>query len=625
MDKKTKYHIWYAIAAIFGIYLLQSWWMSNRSTESIPYSQFEQYLQQGKIRSVAVGNQVITGTLKAPDRNGATRFATIRVAPDIAQQLAKAGVTYTGTTGDSVLQDVLSWIVPTAIFFGLWFFVVRRMAERQGFGGLMQIGKSKARIYVERDTKTTFDDVAGVDEAKEELREVVEFLKSPKTYGRLGARVPKGILLVGPPGTGKTMLARAVAGEAGVPFFSISGPEFVEMFVGVGAARVRDLFVQARAKAPAIVFIDELDALGRARSAAHAAGGFDEREQTLNQLLTELDGFDPREGIVLLAATNRPEILDPALLRAGRFDRQILVDRPDKEGRIQILKVHMRKARLASDVDPEQIAALTTGFSGADLANLVNEAAILATRRRAEAVTMDDFTRAIERMVAGLEKKNRLLNPKEREVVAYHEMGHALVSLALPSVDRIHKVSIIPRGIGALGYTIQRPTEDRFLMSRAELEDKIAVLLGGRAAEKLVFQQLSTGAADDLAKATDIARSMVARYGMDDGLGYVTYDSDKPSFLGQPADGSYFTRRFSEATAERIDEAVQRIIAEVFARATQILSENRAVLDRSAHALLAAETLDEHALADLTKNLKRAPRPRDMLRGPDPSARKIAG
>ena len=398
----------------------------------------------------------------------------------------------------------------------------------------MSIGKSKAKIYVESNTGITFADVAGVDEAKDELREVVDFLKNPEEYGRLGGRMPKGVLLVGPPGTGKTLLAKAVAGEAKVPFFSISGSEFVEMFVGVGAARVRDLFEQARAKAPAIIFIDELDALGRARGAAGFAGGHDEKEQTLNQLLVELDGFDLSKGLVLLAATNRPEILDPALLRAGRFDRQVLVDRPDKKGRIQILEVYLKKAKLGPDVDPEKVAALTPGFTGADLANLVNEAALLATRRGGDAVTMADFNNAVERIVAGLEKRNRLLNPKEREIVAYHEMGHALVALALPGVDVVHKVSIIPRGIGALGYTIQRPTEDRFLMTRAELENKMAVLLGGRAAELLVFDHFSTGAADDLRRVTDIARSMVTRYGMSEALGSVAYDREPGTFLLDP-------------------------------------------------------------------------------------------
>ena len=471
----------------------------------------------------------------------------------------------------------------------------------------MSVGRSKAKIYVERDTKTSFGDVAGVDEAKAELQEIVDFLKNPKEYGRLGARMPKGVLLVGPPGTGKTLLAKAVAGEAGVPFFSISGSEFVEMFVGVGAARVRDLFEQARKAAPAIIFIDELDALGRARGAFPGAGGHDEREQTLNQLLTELDGFDPSEGVVLLGATNRPEILDPALLRAGRFDRQVLVDRPDRSGREQILRVHSRKAKLAADVDLAQVAAMTTGFSGADLANLVNEAALLATRRKAEEVRLDDFTQAIERMVAGLEKRNRVLNAREREIVAYHEMGHALVALALPGSDAVHKVSIIPRGIGALGYTIQRPTEDRFLMTKEELENKIRVILGGRAAEKLVFDHLSTGAADDLVRATDIARSIVARYGMDERLGSVAYVTERSPFL-QPVPGQAFMeRQFSEETAREIDLAVRRIIDDASAGTLRILDRNQDVLERCARELLKAETLDEGRLRELSADLRREP------------------
>jgi cell division protease FtsH len=482
-------------------------------------------------------------------------------------------------------------------------FVFRRFAEKQGFGGFLPIGKSKAKIYVEKDTKVTFNDVAGIDEAKEELNEIVAFLKAPQDYGRLGARIPKGVLLVGPPGTGKTLLARAIAGEAGVPFLSINGSEFVEMFVGVGAARVRDLFEQARGLAPCIIFIDELDALGKARGAFPAVGGHDEREKTLNQLLVELDGFDPAQGIVLLAATNRPEILDPALLRAGRFDRQVLIDRPDKTGRVQILKVHMRKVTLAEDVDAEKIAALTTGFTGADLANLVNEAALLATRRGATAVGMQDFMAGIERIVAGLEKKNRLLNPEERKVVAYHEMGHALVALAISKTDEVHKVSIIPRGIGALGYTIQRPTEDRYLMTKQELENKIAVLLGGRAAEKLVFNQLSTGAADDLAKVTDIARSMVVRYGMDDNLGYIVYEPERSSLLGNMPGQPLGDRHFSEATAEAIDIAVKAIVHSVFERTTALLTANRDILERCVKALLEKETLNEDELRALTSGL----------------------
>jgi cell division protease FtsH len=428
----------------------------------------------------------------------------------------------------------------------------------------------------------------------------LRFPKNPQLHGEPAARAPKGILLVGPPGTGKTLLARAVAGEAGVPFFSISGSEFVEMFVGVGAARVRDLFEQARQKAPAIIFIDELDALGRARG-MNPIGGHDEKEQTLNQLLSELDGFDPSQGLILLAATNRPEILDPALLRAGRFDRQVLVDRPDKPGRIQILSVHLKKIVLAADVDPEQIAGLTPGFSGADLANLVNEAALLATRRGAEAVVLGDFTEAVERIVAGLEKRNRLLNERERRIVAYHEMGHALIALSLTGVDPVHKVSIIPRGIGSLGYTIQRPTEDRFLMTREELESKLTVLLGGRAAEHLFFEHLSTGAADDLAKATEIARSMVTRYGMDERLGHATYEVERPSFLGAPAGPE--SRPLSEETTRAIDAAVRDIVNAAFERALEVLKRHRVLVEAGAQKLLQQETLDQKDLEALQGRL----------------------
>jgi cell division protease FtsH len=470
----------------------------------------------------------------------------------------------------------------------------------------MSIGKSKAKVYVETDTKTTFADVAGVEEAKAELKETVDFLKDPEQYGRLGARMPKGILLVGPPGTGKTLLARAVAGEAGVPFFSISGSDFVEMFVGVGAARVRDLFEQARGKAPAIVFIDELDAMGRARNAGPYAGGHDEKEQTLNQLLVEMDGFDPTSGIVLLAATNRPEVLDPALLRAGRFDRQVLVDRPDRQGRVAVLRVHVDKVRLDEDVDLEQVAALTPGFTGADLANLVNEAALAATRRGAESISLGDFNTGIERIVAGLERKNRLLNPREREIVAYHEMGHAIVAAAITGSDPVHKVSIIPRGIGALGYTIQRPTEDRYLMTREELENRMAVLMGGRAAEHVVFSHFSTGAADDLAKIADIARSIVTRYAMEPALGHVAFETDQRSLLG--ATGEPFRQRlYGDDTAREIDCAVRKNVLTAFERASGILRENRDVLETSARLLLEKETLDAADLERLFASVKRAP------------------
>lgn len=606
MEKKTEFNIWYWVLAFMAVLLIQSFISGARETTAISYSQFESYLQEGRIEAVTVGSDYITGTFTTPV-DGHSQFVTTIVDPAILDRIDAADVEITGVPENTFISTLLSWVVPVFVFFALWMFVFRRIAERQGFGGFMQIGKSRAKVYMEKETGVTFEDVAGVDEAKQELEEVVEFLKNPEEYGKLGARIPKGVLLVGPPGTGKTLLARAVAGEAGVTFFSISGSEFVEMFVGVGAARVRDLFEQARKNAPAIIFIDELDALGRARGAGNMAGSNDEREQTLNQLLTELDGFDPSVGIVLLAATNRPEILDPALLRAGRFDRQVLVDKPDKKGRIQILKVHMKKVKLAPDVEPEKVAALTAGFSGADLANLVNEAALLATRRRADAVTMEDFNNAVERIVAGLEKKNRILNPREREIVAHHEMGHALVAMALPGTDPVHKVSIIPRGVGALGYTIQRPTEDRFLMTREELENKIAVLLGGRAAEKIIYGHLSTGAADDLVKATDIARAMVARYGMDPELGHVSYDTDRPGFLGSGDQASWFNRRYSEATAEKMDVAVKSEIDRIFDRTLKILRTNKTLLEESASDLLERETLDEpdlKAIADRVKKPK---------------------
>jgi len=598
MNMKTRFHIGYWVAAMIGLLMVQYFYTTAQRVAPIPYSQFQQLLRDSKISEIAVSDRYIQGKLKEPLPNGKSQFVTTRVDPQFAEELQKYGVTYTGEVESTLVSDLLSWIVPVVLFFGLWALIARRM---QGLGGgLMSIGKSKAKVYVEADTGVRFDDVAGVDEAKDELREVVEFLKNPEQYGRLGGRMPKGVLLVGPPGTGKTLLAKAVAGQAKVPFFSISGSEFVEMFVGVGAARVRDLFEQARTKAPAIIFIDELDALGRARAMAGLAGGHDEKEQTLNQLLVEMDGFDSRTGLVILAATNRPEILDPALLRAGRFDRQILVDRPDKKGRIDILRVHLKRTKLAADVDPEKIAALTPGFTGADLANLVNEAALLATRRGAEAVTMTDFTNAVERMIAGLEKRNRLLNPKEREIVAYHEMGHALVAISLPGTDPVHKVSIIPRGVGALGYTIQRPTEDRFLMTREELENKMSVLLGGRAAELTIFGHLSTGAADDLRKVTDIARSMITRYGMSEKLGSVAYDRDPRTFLTGP-DLPLPPREpeYAEQTAAAIDTEVRAIVQSAMDRALGILQERRDVLERSARRLLEKETLDEHELRDL--------------------------
>jgi cell division protease FtsH len=599
MNKQTRFHIGYWVAAMLGVLVLQYFYTVGQRIEPIPYSQFQQLLHDRKVSEIGVSDRYIEGKLKEPFDSGKSQFVTTRVDPQFADELQKYGVTYTGQVQSTLVQDVLSWIIPVALFFGVWTFLARRMSQGLG-GGLMSIGKSKAKIYVESDTGVRFTDVAGVDEAKDELREVVDFLKDPDRYGRLGGRMPKGVLLVGPPGTGKTLLAKAVAGQAKVPFFSISGSEFVEMFVGVGAARVRDLFEQARTKAPAIIFIDELDALGRARGMGPYAGGHDEKEQTLNQLLAEMDGFDSKTGLVILAATNRPEILDPALLRAGRFDRQVLVDRPDRKGRIDILGVHFKKVKLAADVDANNVAALTPGFTGADLANLVNEAALLATRRNASEVTMADFNNAVERIVAGLEKRNRRLILKEREIVAHHEMGHALVALSLPGTDPVHKVSIIPRGVGALGYTVQRPTEDRFLMTRDELENKMSVLMGGRAAELIVFSHLSTGAADDLRRVTDIARSMVTRYGMSETLGSVAYDRDPQTFLSGP--DLPLPRReqdFSEETGAAIDKEVRSIVQIAMDRALSILGEKSELLKRSASRLLEKETLDEKDLLEL--------------------------
>ena len=600
MTPSQRINVWYVALACVGVWTLHGLWVQATDVRQLPYSEFRSLLEAGRIESVAVGSDRISGELREPVE-GAKRFVTVRVEPELATDLQKFNVQYAGRVESDLIPMVLSWVVPVLLFVGLWMLVVRRMAQGPGGAGFMSLGKSKAKVYVETAVPVTFADVAGVDEAKDELREIVAFLKDPAAGGRLGARMPKGVLLVGPPGTGKTLLARAVAGEAGVPFFSISGSEFVEMFVGVGAARVRDLFEQARAKAPCIIFIDELDALGRARNAHPGVGAHDEKEQTLNQLLVELDGFDGTSGIVLLAATNRPEVLDPALLRAGRFDRQILVDRPDRRGRAAILDVHLRKIRLADGVAADSIAVLTPGFTGADLANLANEAALVATRRGSDRVETADFQAAIERIVAGLERKNRLLNPFEREVVAYHEMGHAVVAAATPGSDPVHKISIIPRGIGALGYTLQRPTDDRYLMTREELEGKMTVLLGGRAAERVVFGHLSTGAADDLARATDIARDMALRFAMVPELGHVAYGSDAaPSFLG----GVVRTKEYSEATAREIDCAVRALVGRAFEQAVEIVERHLGVVERGARILLEKETLEACELEELMSTLK---------------------
>lgn len=590
--------VWYIFSAIIGVTLFQWISASYSQIDTIPYSQFEQLVNEGKVADVSISENTIQGTLKAAQPSGKKEFVTARVEPALAQQLAAKGITVTGVPSGGIFSSIISWVAPAFFFYLVWVLMSRRMGGGQGLGGLMGIGKSNARVYVEKDIKVTFADVAGVDEAKFELQEVVQFLKEPAAYGRLGARVPKGILLVGPPGTGKTLLARAVAGEASVPFFSISGSEFVEMFVGVGAARVRDLFEQARRAAPCIIFIDELDSLGRSRNSG-GLGGYDEKEQTLNQLLAELDGFDPASGVILLAATNRPEILDQALLRAGRFDRQVLVDRPELSGRLAILKVHIVKIRLAEGVDLQKVAEMTTGFTGADLANLINEAAIAATRRKADSVTFEDFTVAIERLVAGAEKRSRVLSPAERRRVAYHEMGHALVAVSLPGIDPVQKVSIIPRGVGALGYTMQRPTEDRFLHSTHDLENRIAVLLGGRAAERLIFDgDISTGASDDLERATQIAMEMVTRYGMDPTLGERTYSERRQLFLGGDPER---TSNAAEATQREIDVAVRGIVETASTRAIAILNEKRNILEEGTALLLKQETLVAEDFAPLRR------------------------
>ena len=589
MNKNQQIHVWYFVAAFLLLLLAQSWFSQSAVTERIPYSTFLEHLEKDRIASVTVRAEQITGRYRdAIDGN--TNFVTNIVPPDLTERLEQSRAEFDGTVQNTLLATVLSWVVPILLIFALWSFLLRGMIEKQGMGGMMNVGKSHAKVYVERDTGVTFDDVAGVDEAKSELREIVDFLKEPEKYGRLGARIPKGILLTGPPGTGKTLFARAIAGEAGVPFFSISGSEFVEMFVGVGAARVRDLFDQARKAAPCIIFIDELDALGRRRGIGGFGGGHDEKEQTLNQLLAELDGFDPRERIVLLAATNRPEILDPALMRAGRFDRQVVVDRPDKTGRAAILRVHLRKVQVDPALDVDAVAGLTPGFTGAELANLVNEAAIHATRRGADRVAMEDITSALERAVAGMERKGRILNARERETVAWHEMGHALAAARLPGADPVHKVSIIPRTIGSLGYTLTRPTEDRFLITRSELENRMVMLLAGRAAEEIRFDEWSTGAADDLVRATDIARQIVTRFGMHETLGQVVLEQERGGYLGEDK-LSISPRDHSEATAREVDLAVRGLLGAAYDRALGLLRDNHADLEAGARLLLERETI----------------------------------
>jgi cell division protease FtsH len=596
MEKQHKFSIWYVLLGIWVVLLIQNYLGSALAIKTIPYSEFLNLVKENRVAEVAISANQIQGKMKVDDKdpNKTELFKTLRVDPEISALLEQHNVTFKGQVESTLLRDLFSWIFPLLLFFGVWYFLMKRMAGQQA--GFMTLGKNKAKIYMQNELDVTFNDVAGVDEAKQELVEVIDFLKEPGRFTQLGGKMPKGILLVGPPGTGKTLLAKAVAGESHVPFFSMSGSEFVEMFVGLGAARVRDLFEQAKQKAPCIIFIDELDALGKARGFGNI-GGHDEREQTLNQLLVEMDGFDPKVGVILMAATNRPEILDPALLRPGRFDRHILVDRPDKKGREEIINVHLKKVTIAKNLDIEKIASMTPGMVGADLANLVNEAALLAVRRGKKEVTMSEFEEAVERVMAGLEKKNRLINPEERKIVAYHELGHALVALSLPGTDPVQKISIIPRGIAALGYTMQVPTEDRFLMKKTELLNKIATLLGGRAAEEIVFGDISTGAHNDLSKATDIARSMVKEYGMSVTIGQVYFSREKrPLFIeaGMPAGGEY-----SEATAEMIDKEIKEIISVQYKRALDILGEKKAVMDKGAEVLLEKEKIDGEELKAL--------------------------
>lgn len=606
MEQKQAFSFWYSIAAIVVVLTIQHVLLQEHVSH-LPYSEFKILLASGKISDIELTDQMIYGTLVGDSTGGETSdrlkqqggakhpFETIRVNdPTLVQELEAAKVSFSGKIDNKWFSTILSWVLPVVFFVVIWQFAMKRMS---GAGGLMSIGKSKAKVYMEKETGVTFDDVAGIDEAKDELMQVVEFLKAPERFRRLGGKIPKGVLIVGAPGTGKTLLAKAVAGEAGVPFFSMSGSEFVEMFIGVGAARVRDLFEQAELKAPCIIFIDELDALGKARGMS-VMGGNDEREQTLNQLLVEMDGFDTNKGVIIMAATNRPEILDPALLRPGRFDRHVAIDRPDLIGRKKILEVHSKQVTLAPSVDLEIIAARTPGFAGADLANLVNEAALHAARTERNAVDMDDFSEAIDRVAGGLEKKSRIINPKEKETVAFHEAGHALVAEARPNADRVGKISIIPRGIAALGYTQQIPTEDRYLLKKSELLDRIDVLLGGRVAEELVFGDVSTGAQNDLQRATDMARHMITHYGMSDTLGLATLEEPHVSmFLNVPMPQQQVT--YSEHTARAIDEEIRKMLAEAHKRVEETLQKNRGNLDALGRLLLEKEVIDRVALDEL--------------------------
>jgi len=595
MEKHHKFSMWYVLLGVWVVLIIQNAIFSAFSIKTISYSEFLKALNEDRVTEVAITSNIIQGRMKVPgDASEAGQpFRTIRVDQELSELLSGHNVQFKGEIESTLMRDLFSWIFPIALFVGVWYFLMKRMQGQQP--GFMSLGKNKAKIYMEDEVGVRFEDVAGVDESKQELQEVIEFLKQPDRFTRVGGKMPRGVLLVGPPGTGKTLLAKAVAGESGVPFFSMSGSEFVEMFVGLGAARVRDLFTQAKSKAPCIIFIDELDALGKARGIG-SMGGHDEREQTLNQLLVEMDGFDPQVGVILLAATNRPEILDPALLRPGRFDRQVLVDRPDRRGREAILKVHLKKIQYDESLDIEKLANMTPGMVGADLANIVNEAALLAVRRDKEQAGMSEFQEAVERVVAGLEKKNRVINPKEKRIVAYHELGHAIVAMSLPGTDPVQKITVIPRGIAALGYTMQVPTEDRFLMSKTELENKIATLLGGRAAEEIVSGDISTGAHNDLSRATDIARSMVKEYGMSK-VGQVFYAPQRRAqFLSPIPEGP---GEYSEATAEEIDQEIKGIIGAQYQRALNLLRGRRDILEKSVAVLLEKETIEGDELKQL--------------------------
>jgi cell division protease FtsH len=608
--------IWYVLALILVLSIFQYYSVMQQAVE-ISYSEFRHLLEIHGVNDLSISTDTIKGKLlpqgidelakerKKPDlpktlekqfEKKTPMFSAVRLKdPDLVNLLEKEQIKYRALSENTWLSSLLSWVLPFLILLAIWVYFFRKIGA--GAGGLMTVGKSRAKVYVQDETKVTFQDVAGVEEAEEELKEIIEFLKNPAKFQVLGGNIPKGVLLVGPPGTGKTLLARAVAGEAGVPFMSLSGSDFVEMFVGVGAARVRDLFATAQEKAPCIIFIDELDAIGKARGLS-PLGGPEERENTLNQMLSEMDGFDTRKGVIIMAATNRPEILDPALIRPGRFDRHILVDRPSLKGREDILTIHTRTIKVSPEVNLHTLAARTPGMVGSDLANIVNEAALLAARKNKQAVEMDDFEAAIDRVVAGLEKRNRVMNPREKEIVAYHETGHALVAEALPTTDRVHRVSIIPRGIGALGYTMQLPTEDRYLMTKTELEDRMAVMMGGRVAEELIFNEISTGAQNDLYRATDVARSMVREYGMSQRLGPITFERERrPLFLETMMPPG--SKDYSEATAQEIDQEVAALVARAHQRAREVLEKERAVLEKAAKILLEKEVLEGEELREI--------------------------